>query len=397
MFEKQTYEKKSLLIADADTELMGLSFDFVTVFSPQDYYGKNYLTDLALSTRFSSESVVGKAAYYSGDALMDCEKAYTYVQEPVELRRQMAAKACFKEGMKAGELAAFHPESRILALDEFNYCENAKECEKAEDIEVYTGVPLEEIYAYTDRIPPVTLHKSSPFSTEELYNEVTICDGEFVEKSLDAGGLRLVREADDDAIVWLRTKKNYKISDYSLGSRIGFFTEVSEKSGNVRCQIEYYDEEGRKLAFLNFALDGFTLLRISDRAKTFKLIFRMRGKASVTLKSMYASSPDSLLPAPFPMKEALLITEDYPDYASPDKLNELHRFVKENNLEVFKAGGLPSYLPYSEYDGVQIISAQYDAIREYLSVRHFSHIYVHSSSKEVVRRLSDYEGRVIHI
>ncbi len=397
MFEKQTYEKKSLLIADADTELMGLSFDFVTVFSPQDYYGKNYLTDLALSTRFSSESVVGKAAYYSGDALMHCEKAYTYVQEPVELRRQMAAKACFKEGMKAGELAAFHPESRILALDEFNYCENAKECEKAEDIEVYTGVPLEEIYAYTDRIPPVTLHKSSPFSTEELYNEVTICDGEFVEKSLDAGGLRLVREADDDAIVWLRTKKNYKISDYSLGSRIGFFTEVSEKSGNVRCQIEYYDEEGRKLAFLNFALDGFTLLRISDRAKTFKLIFRMRGKASVTLKSMYASSPDSLLPAPFPMKEALLITEDYPDYASPDKLNELHRFVKENNLEVFKAGGLPSYLPYSEYDGVQIISAQYDAIREYLSVRHFSHIYVHSSSKEVVRRLSDYEGRVIHI
>ncbi len=204
-----------------------------------------------------------------------------------------------------------------------------------------------------------------------------------------------MRETDDDEIVWLRTEKNYDISDYSSGSRIGFFTEVSEKSGNVRCQIEYYDAEGRKLDFLNFALDGFTLLRISDHAKTFKLIFRMRGKSSVTLKSMYVSAPDSLVPAPFPVKESLLITEDYPDYNLPDKLAGLHEFAKEKNLEVLKAGDCPRYLPYSEYDGVQIISAQYDAIREYLAVRNFTYIYVYSPSNEITRHLSDYEGKVI--
>lgn len=397
MFEKQTYEKKRLLVADSCMELANFSFDFVTVFSAQDYYGKNYLMDLALSTRFSSDLIVGKAAYYSGGVLTYPEKTYIRITEPVELRRQMAAKVCFEKGMKVRELTSFHPICEILALDEFNYCENAKECAQAEDMEIYTGVPLEEIYVYTDHIPPVTLRKSSPFSTEELYNEVVVQDGDFVEKSLDAGELRLVRGADDDAIVWLRTKKNYKISDYSSGNRIGFFSEVSEKYGNVRCQIEYYDEEGRKLAFLNFALDGFTLLRISDRAKTFKLIFRMRGKAGVTLKSMYASSPDSMLPAPFPLKEGLLITEDYPDYASFGKLKELHKFVKENNLEVLKAGGFPSYLPYSEYDGVQIISVQYDAIREYLSAGGFSCIYVYFPSEEIMECLSDYEGKVIHI
>ena len=40
-------------------------------------------------------------------------------------------------------------------------------------------------------------------------------------------------------------------------------------------KIEYYDEHNEKLDFLNFALDGFSLLRISDRAKSWKINFRI--------------------------------------------------------------------------------------------------------------------------
>jgi len=399
MFEHQTYEKKRLITADSHSEirLKDLSFDFITIFSPKDYYGKNYLMDMALATRFASDIVIGKAAYFSNGVLRDREKAYTRVSEPLHLERQMAAESCFSEDMTIGGLAAFHPQSEILSLDEFNYCENAAECGEADDIEVNTGIPLDEIYAYTDRIPSVTLHKNIPFPMEELYQEVEIQESDCVTKSCEAGGLRLIRDQDDDTIVWLRTKKNYDISDYTRGSRIGFFTEVSEKSGNVRCQIEYYDENNVKLGFLNFALDGFSLLRISDRAKTFKLIFRMRGRSSVTLTGMYASSPDSLLPAPFPMKDSLLITEEYPSYEAPDLSDALHRLAKEKDLEVLKVGDLPSYLPYSEYDGVPIVSTQYEAIKEYLAVRHFSCIYVCSSSGEIEKRLSDYQGRIIRL
>lgn len=397
MFENQTYDKKILFIADTGIKLMELDFDFVTVFSTEDYYGKNYLTDLALSTRFASDQVIGKAAYYSGGVLLHREKAYTRVEGRAALSRQMAAKSWLPKEMTVDRLFSFCPQTAILALDEFNYCENAKSCKEAEDMELNTGIPLEEIYAYTDHIPPVTLHKSAPFSTEELYEEVIIQDSDFVEKSWEKEGFKLVREADDDVIVWLRTDKNYNISDYTSGSRIGFFTEVSEKYGNVRCQIEYYDENNVKLGFLNFALDGFTLLRISDGAKTFKLIFRMRGRAGVTLKNMYASSPDSLLPAPFPMKDKLLITEDYPDYDAPDKLSKLHSFVKENGIEVLKAGRLPSYLPYSEYEGVQIISVQYEAIREYLTTGDFSCVYIHAASEEIEEQLADYQGRIVKI
>ena len=395
MFEKQTYENKRLITADSKRRVSDLSFDYITVFSPQDYYGKNYLLDLALSTRFASDSVIGKAAYYSDGSLTYREKAYTRVNEPVHLTRQMAAKSCFDKEMTVDELFSFHPQQVILSLDEFNYCKDAAACGKADDIEINTGIPLNEIYAYTDRIPPVILHKSISFPVEELYNEVRIQDSDLVTKSCGAGALRLVREADDDTIVWLRTDKNYKISDYSKDGRIGFYTEIAGNVRNVCCQIEYYDENDMKLGFLNFAVDGFSLLRIMDRAKTFKLIFRMRGKSSVNLTDMHASSPDSLLPAPFPVKDSLLITENYPSYESQDESNEIHKFVKENGLEVLKVGELPNFLPYSEYDGVQIISTQYDAIKEYLAARSFECIYVDSSSEKINEELADYRGRII--
>lgn len=397
MFEAQTYEKKRLLMGDTETALGSVPFDFVTVFSPKDSYGKNYLMDLALATRFADDEVIGKTAYYSAAEQPRREKTYIRVTEPVQLTRQMAARALIDESSGAARLREFHPEARILSLDEFNYRENAESCGAAEDMECGTGVPLEEIYARTDRIQPVSLRRAAPFDLAELFEEVRIGDGDLVEKSYEGGALVLERGADDDRIVWLRTRKNYRLADFTTGSRIGFFTQVGEKSGNVRCQIEYYDEAGVKLDFLNFALDGFALLRISDRAKTFKLIFRMRGKARVALTGMNAVSPDSLLPAPFPMGDSLLITERYPSYERPDELPALHRFAKERGLEVLLAERSPRYLPYSEYEGVQIVASQYGAIREYLAARPFKRIYVYELSDAARACLDQYPGEIVPV
>lgn len=394
MFERQTYERKRLLVGHANTQIGDLPFDYITIFSPQDYYGKNYLTDLALATRFASDAVIGKAAYYSEGKLLNGRKAYTRVYESVTLTRQMAAKSFFDKSVRLSALRSFCPQTSILSIDEFNYCENASKGGEAEDLTLYSGVPLDRIYAYTEQIAPVKLRKTAPFALEELYEQVRIQDSDHVTKAYTDGALALVREEDDDAIVWLRTKKNYEISEFTSGSRIGFFTETAHKTGNVRCQIEYYDESHTKLGFLNFALDGFSLLRISDRAKTFKLIFRMRGKSAVTLTSMYASSPDSLLPAPFPVKDSLLITESYPSYACPNQSSLLHRFAKEKELEVLLVGKQPRYLPYAEYDGIQIISSQYDAIREYLAAKSFQRIYVYQPSEQMRKRLDGYQDKI---
>lgn len=397
MFYGQTYENKQLVVADDVTKLSEYQFDYVTVFSEKDYYGKNYLTDFALATRFASDDVIGKCAYYSDGKVIDVEKAYTRVTDEIRLNRQMAVKSVFDDEITLADLFAFNKSAEILSLDEFNYSENADFCEEADDIDVYTGVPIEEIYEYTDRIKPLELRKMGPFSTEELYNELKISETDKAEKFFDGKSLKIVRDADDDEIVWLYTAKKYNVSDYTSNNRIGFYTETSEKSGNVRCQIEYYDKDGKKLGFLNFVLDGFTLLRVCDGAETFSLIFRMRGKSHVVLTDMYSASPELLMSAPFSVRKNLLITDIYPDYNDRKVGNSLHEFAKKNNLEIFKAGDNPSYLPFSEYEGVQIVASQYSAIKEYINARDFDCIYVASDSQKIKEYLADYKGRIVTI
>lgn len=395
MFESQTYENKRL--AEVSSQMIGeYHCDFVTYFDENDYYGKNYLWDMALTTRYASDKVIGKSAYYTTNGVVNREKTYTRQMEAVSLRKQMVAVSVFDKETSLNNICSYSEVTTILAIDEFNYCENAQECDEADDIEVYAGFPLNEIYAYTDSIKPVSLHKTEAFALDELGKQVKISDEDKVKKTFDKNMLCLSREVDDDEIVWLRTEKNYTLSDYTSGSRIGFFSKVEEKTGNVRCQIEYYDADNKKLGFLNFALDGFTLLRIHDGATSFKLIFRMRGKSSVKLTEMYVSSPDTQLPAVFPTQKSVLITNNYPDYKNDGNM-KLHSFAVENNLEVLKVSELPCYLPYSEYNGIQIVSVQYCAVEEYLSAAEFDRIYVDKDSEYVLDYMGESRKKVVII
>jgi hypothetical protein len=299
----------------------------------------------------------------------------------------MAAGVLFDDEMALEGLFAFHEERDILSLDEFNYCSGSVSCPDADDLKLYTGVPLEEIYAVTDKIQPAVFRKTNPFAMDALCREIHIQNSDRVEKSCTTDSLRLVREADDDGIVWIRTDRSYPLSDYTSGNRIGFLSNIAEKTGNVRCQIEYYDEEDTKLGYLNFELDGLGVLRIPDHAKSFKLIFRMRGKGSVTLRELCATSPEQLIPAPFPLKKSLLIAGEYPDYEDRERGKELHAFAREHDLEVLKVSKEPCYLPYSEYERVQIITAQYEAIGEYLAAGEFETIYVDSALEDIGKYL----------
>ncbi|MFP3500656.1 hypothetical protein SB759_41245, partial [Pseudomonas sp. SIMBA_059] len=47
-------------------ELVG-NTPWVAGFVPGDYYGPNYLLDLALATRYSQAQVVGKAAHFTSE------------------------------------------------------------------------------------------------------------------------------------------------------------------------------------------------------------------------------------------------------------------------------------------------------------------------------------------
>ena len=80
---RQNHTHKQLLLFSDSTEISSLNgeteihstnlihqvlagdFDYYAYFSPRNYYGKNYLLDLALSTRYATVSAIGKSAFFA--------------------------------------------------------------------------------------------------------------------------------------------------------------------------------------------------------------------------------------------------------------------------------------------------------------------------------------------
>jgi len=147
---------------------LGVSWTWLSVFVPDDYYGERYLTDLAAATRYSEATVIGKASYYvwsenSGLRLQNLELTYTNVAA-VPARAGIARLDQFtgvslREWVRSPYTAQLQAES-TLAIDEFNYCRNGVQLDESmlltlcdmQDLD--GGLPLPEMLARAEAISP---------------------------------------------------------------------------------------------------------------------------------------------------------------------------------------------------------------------------------------------------
>ncbi|NOQ14559.1 MAG: glycosyltransferase [Methyloprofundus sp.] len=154
-FERQTYKKKSLLIVasptiaihdigsnkisvlyadkDKSTKFVDLCNEtsYISGMIGDDYYGDNYLLDLALATRYCDAHIIGKAAYYC----LDEDKGELMLKNPefsYHKVSSVAARSCILMQRKLAShsivewstalIDTIYNEENILSIDEFNYC-----------------------------------------------------------------------------------------------------------------------------------------------------------------------------------------------------------------------------------------------------------------------------------
>lgn len=133
---------------------------------PVDYYGSNYLLDLALGTRYTSQNVVGKKAYYeAADALqlMNAEYAYRPCAHFAIRSSAIRIAALPKEELD-NTAWLLDLENEIwplpgMALDAFNYCRNGSlstefqaVAARVNDLELDIGLPCDELVRIAENI-----------------------------------------------------------------------------------------------------------------------------------------------------------------------------------------------------------------------------------------------------
>ncbi|MEK7762404.1 MAG: glycosyltransferase, partial [Nitrospirota bacterium] len=134
----------------------------------EDYYGPNYLADIALATRYTPADLIGKAARYSWESgkiqLTHADDAYHQVQSlparAAAIRRQVIAQENVLAWVQLLGTCQLQADSG-LAIDEFNYCEQGMAADAAliqetvDDLPgLNTGLSIDDLLAIAERIAP---------------------------------------------------------------------------------------------------------------------------------------------------------------------------------------------------------------------------------------------------
>ncbi|CAE6699408.1 Glycosyl transferase group 1 [Candidatus Nitrotoga fabula] len=113
-------------------ELTG-SAELVAGMVPDDYYGPNYLLDLALATRYSSARGIGKVTHYVWSASKGMNLAfpgcqYTATAKSIPARCALLRPELVSNILLSDWVTTLYPRqivaTDLLAIDEFNYCKN---------------------------------------------------------------------------------------------------------------------------------------------------------------------------------------------------------------------------------------------------------------------------------
>ncbi len=135
--------------------------DYYACFSTRHYYGPNYLMDLVLSTRYALVSAIGKSAHY------DATEGTPRYKEELGAYRLIDCLQADRAMFAAHLLPVIDPQAAAtgdlwlehlpcLSIDAFNFCAGytGQNCTEVDDLQVNTGIPMEELYRISDTLTP---------------------------------------------------------------------------------------------------------------------------------------------------------------------------------------------------------------------------------------------------
>ncbi len=329
-FNRQTYDNKQLVFIDEEVSIQD---GFVAAFSPDDYYGKNYLLDLVLSVRYSTADGFGKVNFYTCDgenvAIHNTDDTYKPCNKLFSTRSIVKADkindfSAFAQGMELG--------GEFFCTDEFSYCSNCKEenCVTVDDIFVAdTGISLDVINKAADSIQYQELETDNITITAKEMLDMNYCKSKNVTTSLVGSRFAVNSKLGDDIGEYIELKKKFSVSDFNTTGNISImFSGTGDLSTESFCT--FYDSSMNRLK--SFSVNGNRMLNaeIPSKAQCFALSIRVRGTGTKEFAGITISGGNSTANVtPFLSRsDTVVIADHYPSY------DDLYRymFVHKRNL-----------------------------------------------------------------
>lgn len=397
-FDRQTYNKKTLVfINENDSKPEN---GFVAAFSVEDYYGENYLLDLALSVRYSELDGFGKTNYYrkylNGRVVVKTtERTYKIATSLFSTRAMIKAE-------KVSDIVAFAKgtqfRGKFLSIDEFNYCRFCTDdtCPEADDMYIADkGIPLEAMHQAVEDVKRAAQDADTQYvSVLDMQNygvtdEKAIKMGFFASKFFVESTMRYNQSAT------VEFRNHFSIDDFNKSEYIYILCN-SAGDLNTVCCCTFYDDEKTSLGTVEFGFNKMIAARIPENAATFALSLIVTGKGRQDISGIKISTDMNKGSAtPFLLRsDTLILTSSYPSY---EKLYG-HMHVHKRNM-LYKENGLvpdvfcineDSTFAYSEFENINILHGDTDKLINALKTGQIKTVCLHQLTPYIWNVIKDY-------
>lgn len=380
-------------------------YEYIAVFSPEDYYGRNYLLDFSLAMNFTNGGV-GKVALYTMDngsmRLSGNGEQYHYT-DTLDARSSMVK-------VTEGNLVKLQQsdinfiewcDDDFLALDEFSYClKGAKTIKKAEqnilDISPVNneGIPFQELISMPAPEQPkpeswsLSIFEFSKYLRKKRPANVVIevkRDCVYVKSSFPKG-----------TFCYTYLENIYTLSSLKLDDNVRCQLKA-KGDGDVKLVIVYCDKDGEKISHLMFEANRKAALAIPLECEKVKLGLRIAGTSEVSLTDIEFTI-ESDVPSFMPANKTLLCVSQYPSYEDLYHYAFVHSRVmafkcNDVNVDVMTVNN-NEVIRTREFSGVNITEGNLELLIVALALNHYERLIIHSLTAAIMNAIRPYLGKL---
>jgi FkbM family methyltransferase len=377
---------------------IGSTSAWLCAFVPDDYYGEHYLTDLALATRYSDATIIGKAAHYvwsdsSGVTLKFAERAYrtvSTVPARAGMTRLDALPAVTLREWVRGLYTAKFDAHEALSIDEFNYCRSGFNADQAalsivgDIVGIRHGVSLKEILGRAEAIEPERQSITSTpqlnskeladlFSQEPANSQVSMVESD--------GFLRIDSTLPDGKHEYWYAKRDHELAALGVEDRtLRLHVDVTPGL-NLQLVVLFLDSRKQKITHAIKACNRNQEVEVPDGTSFVRLGLRVYAAGSAQVRACLLGSKD-LTPAPvFAQARTLVLTNHYPAYEDLYRNGFVHSRVRAYRqrgvlCDVFRLRP-EEQTTFGEFENIDVVTGGQEVLNELLGSGKYQSVLVH--------------------
>ncbi|WP_411562743.1 glycosyltransferase [Pseudomonas shirazensis] len=365
-----------------------------------DYYGPNYLLDLALATRYSRATVIGKVAHFAWDGqqakLLAAAEAYRPA-EALSARRslissQLVAAQPLRNWLKSLPTLRYN-DPQGLAIDAFNYCENAATqvqaiADQIDDLVIDSGLTIDQLQDRAHSIAPLQVSHDAPeISGRALAELFNVTRNKFLDLDVDGDNWRVHSRLEDGKHEYV-----YALQDASLDQlhikdgQLKLFLDCSPGL-NLQLVVMFLDADKQRISHVMQHANRNHTCAVPSEAGFVRLGLRAYASGNTEIKALVLGHRDLQPSEMLGRAEHLLVTNHYPAYNDLYRNGFVHSRVKayqeqDLGVDVFRLRKNEA-VSYHEFQNVDVVTGCQSTLGKMLESGQYKTVLVHFLDPEM--------------